>query len=153
MTHSLTLNRAKEHIMRLQSTTRNARAKAGELMETAIEAVEIGGTAFAFGMWEGRAVDNKHFEIAGVPVPLATGVAGLGFGLFGVGRGMEKHFISIGCGALAAHLNGVGRRMGAEWKIKTSAALPPAAVRGDFGQPSMRGLGISEADLARMARG
>ena len=153
MTHSLTLNRAKEHIMRLQSGLRNTRAKAGEIMETAIETVEIGGTAFAFGILEGRVETDKQFEIAGVPLPLAAGVAGLAFGLFGVGRGMERHFIAIGMGALSAHLNGIGRGMGAKWRETRTlpAGAVPVALRP--GHTAIHGLGISEADLARMARG
>ena len=120
--HSLSINKAREHIMRLQQSTKKARAKAGELMETAIETAETVGSAFGFGMWEGRVQDPKHFEIGGMPIPLIVGVGAHAFALFGVGRGMDPHFRSIGNGALCAHLNGVGRRMGQQWAVKAGGS-------------------------------
>jgi hypothetical protein len=147
---SQSLVKLKDKILRLQHGTARAREKAGEVMETVINAGETVGASFAFGLWEGRTNDPKQFEIAGVPVPLALGIASHAFAMFGVGRGMEAHFRNIGNGALSAHLNGIGRKMGAEWKAKQVSA--PTAARGELNAAPMRGVGITQADLAAYAQ-
>ena len=160
------LARARDHILKLQASTKRAREKAGEVMETAIETGETVGTAFAFGLWAGKVNDDKHFELAGIPIPLLVGLGAHGAALLGVGRGMESHFRSVGNGALSAHLFGIGHRMGDEWRIKSggASAIPPTALPGTLpgaqaahglagaSLPHMQGAGVTEADLARMAR-
>ena len=163
---STSLAKYKGMIERYKASTARAREKAGEAMETALDAGLVSGAAFAFGIWEGKVNDPEHFELVGVPVPLIAGIAGHAFALLGVGKGMEQHFRSVANGALASHLNGVGRRVGAEWDTKAKdakakAALPgsapaapaaPAALKGAAGQPQ-GGMGVSEAELIRAAGG
>lgn len=149
---STALVKARDHIMRLQAATKRAREKTAEVMENVITSAETVGTSFAFGLWEGRITDSKQFELGGIPIPLLAGVSAHAFALLGVGRGMEDHLRAIGNGALASHLNGIGRRVGSQSKIKKSS------VRGELNASDSRtspiprrGTGITEADLANMA--
>lgn len=141
---SSALVQARDKIARLQVSTRRAREKAGEMMQTALHTGEAVGTAFAFGFLEGSLDDPKKFELAGVPLPLAVGVGAHAFAAFGVGRGMEDHFKAIGTGALAAHLNGLGRAYGAKRK-----ALAGPKVSGDHND---NGMGVTAEDLEALAR-
>lgn len=144
---SMSLVRARDTISRLQQSTKRAREKAGELVESTVTAAEVSGTAFAIGYWEGRIDKAEDFEVFGVPIPLAAGLAAHMFSLFGVGRGMEGHLRAVGNGALAAHLNGVGRRLGGKAKM-----LAPAASAGELPGASMRrGTGVTEAMLRDLA--
>lgn len=110
-----------------RKSSARAREKAGELMEATLDAALTGGTAFALGLWEGRAGEKKDFELFGVPAPLVVAGGAFAGMLFGVGRGMEKHVQSVGNGALAAHLNGIGRTMGQRWKSSGSLTGPSPA--------------------------
>lgn len=145
---STALIKARDHILRLQAATKRAREKSAEVMENVIVAGETVGSAFLFGMWEGRVDNPKHFELGGVPVPLLVGIGAHAFAMMGVGRGMEDHFRAVGNGALASHLNGIGRRVGAESKIKKSPVVTP--IKGELNS-ARQGVGITEADLANLA--
>jgi hypothetical protein len=146
------LSKLEGQVARYQAATKRAREKAGEVTEQALQAAETVGTAFGFGVFEGRLQNPADFELAGVPIPLLLGVGAHAAAFLGVGRNMEPHLHAIGNGALAAHLNGLGRKMGSEMKTKAgspkisgvdvSGALPPAGVR--------QGTGITEADLAAL---
>jgi hypothetical protein len=144
------LTKANQALERAQSATKRAREKAGEMTETAIGVVTTAGTAFGFGYLEGRVTDKKQFELVpGLPLPLAVGAAAHVFALLGVGRGMETHLKNIGNGALAAHLNGLGRQVGAKAKATAGVSGQGPGVLPE-GMP--RGAGVSMADLAALAR-
>ena len=146
---SVALSKMRNQIERFKSATKNARAKAGELTETVLNTGETVGTAFAFGYYEGSVTDPKQFELFGVAAPLLAGLGAHVFALVGVGRGMEDHLRAIGNGALAAHLNGIGRQMGKKHPIAAKA------VSGDD-TPALgarrEGAGFTEQDLAAFAR-
>lgn len=150
MARAMSPTALKKRVVSLQKSTQKARAKAGEIMENAIASAEIGGTAFALGILEGRTPpgNKEAFEVMGVPIPLVTTLAAHAFALFGVGRGMESHFRAIGNGALATHLNGIGRRMGTEM-------LERQTVSGDAGPaslpPKREGMSITADQLAELA--
>jgi len=145
---SMSLVKAKKQIESLKQSSKRARAKAGEMTESLLTTGEVAGTAFAIGFWEGRIDNAKQFEIFSVPVPLAMGVGAHVFALLGVGRGMEGHLRSIGNGALAAHLNGIGRRLGQE--AKTTKVTSGVEMLGEGSKNS--GIGITEEDLIYAAR-
>lgn len=142
---------------RLKATTARAREASGEVMEQALTVVETGGAGFLFGLLEGQIDKPEDFELAGVPYPLLAGIVGHGLAFFGIGRGMEGHMHAVANGALTAHLNGLGRKMGQEMKAKRSGvpavrgadvsnALPPRRV------VMGAGTGVSERDLLEMAQ-
>lgn len=139
--------RWKNVALRAQQSSRRARAKAGELMETAVHTVETGGTAFALGYLQGSLseAERDKFELFGVPIPLAIGVASHTLAVMGVGRGMEPHFRAVGNGALACHLFGVGRQVAQGRGGRT-------AVRGSLpGSRARASAGISAQDLAELS--
>jgi hypothetical protein len=150
---SMSLQKLRDRVVKLQHNTAKAREKAGQMMEVALTTAESSGTAFALGLWAGSVEKDKHFEVAGVPVPLLVGLGAHGFALFGVGRGMDAHFHAVGNGALSAHLFGVGMRVAAERKAKnagvisaTSVPVLPAAA------PKTSGIGVSQDDLINLVR-
>lgn len=151
--HSLVKLRA--GYARMASATKRAREKTGEVMEQAISAVETAGVGFGFGFLEGQLDRPEDFELAGVPYPLLAGLVGHGLAFFGVGRGMETHLHALANGALTTHLNGLGRKMGQEYKarraggavrgVDVSGALPPRrSVMG-------AGTGVTEQSLLDLA--
>jgi hypothetical protein len=153
---SVALSKMRHQIERFKASTARAREKAGEVTHTILEIAETGGTCFAFGYYEGMITDPKKFELFSVPVPLLTGVAAHAFALLGVGRGMEDHLKAIGTGALAAHLNGIGRVMGAKHAAKSpDGRKQPSAIYGDddTALPGRRqGVGVTEDALRAYAR-
>lgn len=125
-----------------RKSTVRAREKAGELMETALEAGISGGTAMALGVMSKKAPQAFANMAFGVPAPLAVGIGAHAAALFGVGRGMEKHFRSVGNGAIAAHLFNVGQDMAAGGGGASAPRIP-----------GISGEGVSTADLLNLARG
>jgi hypothetical protein len=143
------LARMRHQVERFKMATKNARAKAGEVTEALLTLGETAGTAFAFGYYEGAVTSPKQFEFFGVPAPLLAGLGAHAFALLGVGRGMDEHLRAIGNGALASHLNGIGRQMGKAHPIKTGEDDSPAAL--PAGRPHV-GAGLTADDLAAYAR-
>lgn len=138
------LTKARKYAESLKASTKRLREKAGEQAEAFLTTVETGGVAFGFGYWEGVIDDPEDFEIIGVPIPLAVGIAAHTLAFFGVGRGMENHIRAAGNGALAAHLNGVGRKLGSESK---KAPGP----KGELTPGNRQKLGLTAQDLYAMA--
>ncbi len=150
MTNSIAKLQHKLSVAR--KSTQRAREKAGELMETALETGLTSGTSWALGIWSGTLTPgSKAFEFFGVPAPLAIGIAAHAGALFGVGRGMEGHFRSVGNGALSAHLFGLGQQMGREMQARSGGASPTTSLPG--GIPGLSGAGVSAEDLVNLARG
>lgn len=147
------VSKLETQIARYKAATMRAREKAGEITAEALTAAETVGTAFGFGVFEGRLTNPADFEFAGIPIPLGLGIAAHAAAFLGVGRNMEPHLHAIGNGALASHLNGLGRKMGSDMKAKAGGApvkLSGVDVSGAL--PPTRGTGITEADLLSLAR-
>lgn len=126
---SMSLSRLNHQLAVAKKASARARAKAGELMETALDTGLTGGTAMALGVWSKSQPGSFKDLMFGVPAPLAIGLGAHAAALFGVGRGMDKHVRSIGNGAIAAHLFNVGQDI---------AAAQTPSVSGD---------GVTTADL------
>lgn len=126
---------------------RSALSKADEAVDTVVHAAVTGGTAFAFGVVQGR---YGGVEVVGVPADLGAAVVLHALGFAGVAGKQTTYLHAAGNGALASYLATLGRGVGVEWKAKVlagggAAALPgPAAASGST---------ISDAELARLARG
>ena len=149
---SSALTHYKNQIERFKASTKRAREKAGEMTESVLTIAETAGTAFAVGYFAGQIdmsdeASKKKFELFGVPYPLLVGIGAHAFALMGVGRGMESHLKNIGTGALSAHLFGIG------YNMKPNAANKKIAGDIDLlGAAAKQGAGVSEADLAALAR-
>jgi hypothetical protein len=106
------LRKAEKRVLSLQNASASARRKAGELMETVLNAGVTGGTAFGLGFWSSK---NGGVMPALGPVPADVGVA-VGahvLGLLGVGGKMDTHFRALGNGALATWAVRQGAKVGA----------------------------------------
>lgn len=138
--------RYKHALERAHASTRRAREKAGEMMETVLHAGESAASAFAFGVLEGN---GGPAEIMGIPTPLAAAAALHGLAAFGVGRGMESHFKALGTGALAAYAFSKGQYVGSKHK-----STGQWSIRGEDGPslpPRRQGAGITPSDVAAFA--
>jgi hypothetical protein len=106
------LRKAERKVEGLQKSTSRARAKAGELMETILNAGVTGGTAFGLGVWSAK---NAGVMPAAGPISADVGLA-VGahvLGLLGVGGKMDTHFRALGNGALATWAVRQGAKVGA----------------------------------------
>ena len=99
---------------RLANVQKNAQAMVGTVVQT----TEVAGTAFGFGVINGRWGSP---EIVGMPVDLAFGVGLHALAFLGVA---EDHAHNIGDGALASYTAslgaGIGRKMLVESNTKGS---------------------------------
>lgn len=94
------LRKAEKRVVGLQRATANARAKAGELMESLLNAGATGITAFGLGWWSGKNKGVMPSIGDAVPADVLVAVGAHFLGLLGVGK-MDTHFRAVGNGALA----------------------------------------------------
>lgn len=138
--------RLQARVQSLQSSTKRAREKAGEVVTSIVRAAEVSAVAGAIGYMQGkRAADGKEaISIAGVPLDLAVGVAGHVMAVMGVG-GAEDHFKAIGDGGLATYFSTLGYTAG-----KSGKGLAEAA-KAALTPPKVSGQALSAEDLAALA--
>ncbi len=88
--------------------------KGQEQLGHALQAVEVGATAFGFGFMRGKMGDqNGDLDIMGVPASLATAIAMHGLGFMNVFGKHSEHAHNVADGALAEYSAVQGMRMGA----------------------------------------
>lgn len=119
------------HLARMRRTSESLmargtklRAKAEGAVTALVDAAEVGGASFAFGVIQGR---YGAVDIVGVPVDLAAALGLHVLGFLGVGGKMNRHIHSFGNGALASYLSTLGRGAGLNMKSKALGT----AVKGD----------------------
>lgn len=136
-------------VRRYQATSRNARAKTGEVMQSAIAAGVSGATGFGLGFMSRKAPAAFATTFgAGVPFPLALAIAAHGAALLGVGRNMEEHVRTVANAAVTSHLFLLGQDT-------ASGAAGAGAGTGSLASRAasvVSGAGITQADLMRAAR-
>lgn len=115
-TSNTALVKRNREIVTLQERMKNMRKKGEHKIRNVIDAVETGGSAFAFGFAEGRwSEGNDTLRVAGLPVSLAGAVAFHGAALFMGGKyGDDLH--AMGNGALSTYLSNMGRAIGVKSK-------------------------------------
>lgn len=132
---------------RAQSLARRARGaleKADAVVDRVVKTTVTGGTAFGFGVAQGR---WGGIEVLGVPADLGFGVLAHVAGFAGIGGKATDYMHAAGDGALACYLATLGRGVGRDWSVKATGSapqLPAAAASGHT---------VSDAELARMAAG
>jgi len=134
--------------MSLAARARTSLAKADKAIDVSVTAVVTGGTAFAFGVAQGR---YGGLEVAGVPADLGAALVLHGLGFAGVGGKQNDYLHAAANGALACYLSTLGRGVGVDWRARSltggsSGSLPA-------GGAVASGATISDEELARMARG
>lgn len=121
------LSQAHDRLQGMRNRIARVKAEAEATTEKVIRTAEVGGTAFAFGVLQGR---TRGVEIMGVPVELIAGI-GLNLGgYFGVAGKMSDHLNNVGDGALAAYLVLMGQGVGAEWHEKDVSKGGKKQVKG-----------------------
>lgn len=104
-----------------------------KVTEKIVRTVEVGGTAFAVGLLNGK---TGGVEIMGVPLELGAGLALNVLGYMGAAGKMSDHLGNVGDGALASFAAMEGVKVGLQWKEKSGGggALPggttPALTKG-----------------------
>jgi hypothetical protein len=135
----------------LEAMKRNSarlREQSEKLVGTAMQAVEVGGTSFAFGYAHGRFQDETgEFGIGGVPYALAAGIGGHVLG-FVMGANLSEHMHNIGDGALAQYGAHLGMKLGSESGAAVGArrsrfATGRRTVVGGYNHPMLGGQGVS----------
>ena len=106
------------------SKAKNAKKDVEEATERVVQSMEVGASAFGFGLVGGR---YGGFEILGLPGDLAAAI-GLHATAVMVDEGAE-HLHNFGDGALAAYLHTLGLGIGRKWQQDAvTSQLPPPQV-------------------------
>lgn len=101
----------------LKARMANLRKKTEKVTERAVHTVEVGASAFGFGVLRGRSEDpNEGVQLFGIPVELLAGLGFHGAGFLGLGGKMSSHLHGFGDGALAAYAVHMGTSIGHKWK-------------------------------------
>lgn len=143
--------------MELKRQALRAKAHADGIVERidgGVEALKemslVGGTAFAFGVANGK-VGGGGLKVpfVGIPADLAVGV-GMHCVAFMSGMKEEraKHYRAIGNGALGSYLSTLGAQVGNQWKV--SGKLLPSFLLGD--DATTGGGSLADDEVARMVR-
>lgn len=111
-------------------------------IEAVVRTVEVSGSAFAFGLLQGKFRKQGGVTILNVPVDLIAGAAFHALGLAGVAGSHSSHLHAFGDGALASYFTTLGRGVGSSW----------GGVAGSIeGDRSVSGGGsLADEELARM---
>jgi hypothetical protein len=117
-------------------------------VEKVIRTAEVGGTAFAIGVLNGK---TGGVEIMGVPLELGAGIALNVLSYMGAAGKMSDHVGNVGDGALASFATMEGVKIGLQWAQKSGGqgalsggsapALPAPAA----------GIGLTAAEVAQAA--
>ena len=121
------MTRAKNAKEEAIEATERAKEEVAEATMTVVQSLEVGATAFAFGVMNGR---KGGAEVAGVAADLAAAVALHSIGLF-TGGDAAEHFHNCGDGALASYATIQGIGIGKKWaedarKAQLAPTNPPA---------------------------
>lgn len=102
-----------------KNIVKQVEAKLENVTDTAVQSVEVGGTAFVFGLGAGK---FGGAEIAGIPIDLTAGFVLHAAGLVMDEPEAAKHLHNIGDGCLASWAHTVGLGIGRRWAEDSPAA-------------------------------
>jgi hypothetical protein len=115
----------------MQNRLSNLKKKGEKVATTVVHTVEVGSSAFMFGMLQGK---TGGIELVGIPLELMSAIALHGAAFMGLGGKMSSHLHGFGDGALAAYATTMGRGIGLNWKSKEGGGSglleTPASTRG-----------------------
>ena len=126
---------------------KTALEKADVAVEKVVHATVTGGSAFMFGVIQGR---YGQVEFVGVPADLGAAVLLHAAGFMGVGGKASEYLHAAGNGALACYLTTLGRGVGVDWKARAlsgGGAAAPGLPAAASGSP------LSDRELEQLARG
>jgi hypothetical protein len=158
---SITKHHAKQAIDRYESLKRRVagmREEATKVTKHVIRTAEVGGTAFAIGLVQGR---TDGIEVFGLPLELLLGGGFTVFSLLGGAGEMSDHLAAVGDGAIAAYATTLGRGVGVTMRQKAlggasqQSALPSGGAAGAVGAGSgttvSKGVRLTPEEVAEMA--
>lgn len=117
-------SRAFQQLENLKKRVASIRERAEETTERLITTAEVGGSAFAMGVLQGK---TGGVEVLGVPLELGLGLGLNAFALLGGAGKQATHLHNVGNGCLAAYATTLGRGVGATWKSKEAPKQVAAA--------------------------
>lgn len=123
-------HRANRALEAMKSRYRNAMEKSEETMDHVVGGAVAAGSAFGFGVLQGRFAQKGGLGIMGVPIELAAGAAAYVAAALGVGGAASKHIYHLGQGALCAFTTTMGRGVGMKM-VAGAGASPARALKGE----------------------
>lgn len=159
---SITKAHAKQAIDRYESLKRRVagmREEATKVTKHVIRTAEVGGTAFAIGLVQGR---TDGIEVFGLPLELLLGGGFTVFSLLGGAGEMSDHLAAVGDGAIAAYATTLGRGVGVTMRQKAlggaaagqqslGAGGAAGAVGAGSGTTVSKGVRLTPEEVAEMA--
>lgn len=138
----------------LQQRAKSTLAKAEGIIETVVRTTEVGASAFAFGVIQGR---WGGMEIVGVPLDLGFGVSAH-LAAFVMDSNISPHLHALADGAMAAFAVTMGFNAGEGWYEKTLSPDQRKLLetkRKELADAKrsagIRGLGLSDAQVNQYA--
>lgn len=104
------------------------RAQSREMVARVTDAALVGGTAFAFGWYQGR--NGGMPELFGLPYDLLTAIVLHGINFAGYGGQYEEYIHSVANGALASYAVNAGARLGVRMAQEAAGTAPAAPAGG-----------------------
>ena len=100
----------------MKNRVEKIKAHTEKVTEKIIRTAEVGGTAFAVGVLNGK---TGGIEVAGVPLELGAGIALNVLSYMGAAGKMSDHLGNVGDGALSAFATMEGVKIGLQWAQKS----------------------------------
>jgi hypothetical protein len=138
----------------LKNRVAGMREDARKVTKHLVRTAEVGGTAFAIGLVQGR---TDGVEVLGVPVELLVGGGFTLFSLFNGAGEYSDHLAAVGDGALAAYATTLGRGVGVTMRQKALGAgggtqsLPAGSAGAVGAGVTTKGVTLTPEEVAELA--
>jgi hypothetical protein len=149
--HSFSAKELKTLPGRLQSMKNRVekiKAHTEKVTEKIIRTAEVGGTAFAVGVLNGK---TGGVEVMGVPLELGAGIALNVLSYMGAAGKMSDHLGNVGDGALSAFATMEGVKIGLTWAQKSEPAKQVGAPKPGALPASPTGVSLTPEEVEHAA--
>jgi hypothetical protein len=132
----------------LKNRIEKVKAHTEKVTEKIVRTAEVGGTAFAVGILNGK---TGGVEVMGVPLELGAGVALNILSYMGAAGKMSDHLGNVGDGALASFATMEGVKIGLEWKKKSEPTAPAKTETTPALPEKTKGVTLTPEEVAHAA--